>query len=166
MAFYRIRVGAFAAARAARHAASVLSTEQQRLASVVEGTNVGTWQTTINPDRPGEDRITVDARWASMLGQEAGQLNPLDPARFFGLLVHPDDAATVQQDVERALREEGYLLRFDVRMRHAAGHWVWMEVRGKVIERDAQGRPLRMVGTQMDVTARKEAELALQQSEA
>ena len=166
MAFYRIRIGGFAAARAARHAASVLSTEQQRLASVVEGTNVGTWQTAIDPDRPGADHITVDARWAAMLGHDAGVLNPLDPARFFGLLVHPDDASTVQQGVERALHEQGFLLRFDVRMRHAAGHWVWMEVRGKVIERDAQGRALRMVGTQMDVTARKEAEVALQQSEA
>jgi diguanylate cyclase (GGDEF)-like protein/PAS domain S-box-containing protein len=164
--FYRIRVAALVAARTARHAASVLSAEQQRLASVIEGTNVGTWQTTITPGNAGGDVITVDSRWAAMLGRDAAELNPMDPARFFALLVHPEDVPTIQAAVDHAMREEGYLIRFDVRLRHAAGHWVWTEVRGKVIERDAQGQPLRMVGTQMDVTARKDAELALQQSEA
>jgi PAS domain S-box-containing protein len=64
------------------------------------------------------------------------------------------------------MREEGHVLAMDVRMRHSAGHWVWCEVRGRVIERDAQGRPLRIVGTQMDISARKAAELALRQGEA
>lgn len=166
IAFHRLRVGAFAAARAARHAEQVLSAEQQRLAGVVEGTNVGTWQSLIDPDSASGDVITVDARWAAMLGRDAGELNPMSPSRFFSLLVHPDDLAVVQAVTERALREFDYLISFDVRLRHVDGHWVWTEVRGKVVERDARGRPLRMVGTQMDASARKEAELALQQSEA
>ncbi len=101
-----------------------------------------------------------------MLGREVGELNPMSPTRLFSLLVHPDDVAAVRAAVRRAQREAGYLFGVDVRMRHAAGHWVWTEMRGRVIERDAQGRALRMVGTQMDASARKEAELALQQSEA
>lgn len=40
-------------------------------------------------------------------------------------------------------------------MRHKDGHWVWVEARGKVIERDQHGAPLRMVGTLLDVTQRQ-----------
>ncbi|MEJ0098266.1 MAG: hypothetical protein WDO12_00330 [Pseudomonadota bacterium] len=46
----------------------MLSEEQQRLAGVVEGTNVGTWDNTIDPDSAARSSVTVDARWAAMLG--------------------------------------------------------------------------------------------------
>jgi PAS domain S-box-containing protein len=108
----------------------------------------------------------VDARWAAQLGRDASELNPISRDRFFPLLVHPEDAPRVRKAMEQAMREDGHVLAVDVRMRHAAGHWVWCEVRGRVIERDAQGRALRMVGTQMDISARKGAELALQEGEA
>src|SRR5690606_36279042 len=49
----------------------------------------------------------------------------------------------------------------EYRMRHRAGHWVWMLSRGRLMERDAEGRPLRIAGTLMDVTARKQVEQAL-----
>jgi PAS domain S-box-containing protein len=110
--------------------------------------------------------ITVDSYWAAMLGRSMEELNPLTPDRMFPLLVHPDDAADARDAIDRALREDDTMFSVDVRMRHADGHWVWVEVRGKVTARDARGHALRMVGTQMDVTARKQAELALQKSEA
>ena len=43
-------------------------------------------------------------------------------------------------------------------MRHADGHWVWVLSRGKVTERDAEGRPLRACGTHLDISDRKLAE--------
>jgi PAS domain S-box-containing protein len=110
--------------------------------------------------------ITVDGHWAAMLGRHLEELNPLTPDRLFPMLVHPDDAMLARESIDQALREEDSMFAVDVRMRHADGHWVWVEVRGKVNARDAHGRALRMVGTQIDVTARKEAELALLESEA
>jgi diguanylate cyclase (GGDEF)-like protein/PAS domain S-box-containing protein len=50
-------------------------------------------------------------------------------------------------------------------MHHADGHWVWVSSRGSFIEHASDGRPLRMAGTHLDVTARKEAERALVDSE-
>jgi PAS domain S-box-containing protein len=100
-----------------------------------------------------------------MLGRKVEELNPLTPDRLFPLLVHPDDAPRAREAIDQALREEGSMFSVDVRMRHTDGHWVWSEVRGKVVARDARGHALRMVGTHMDITARKEAELALQKSE-
>lgn len=166
MTFHRVRRRGLAAERAARHSAAELREEQEHLASVIEGTQAGTWEATVDPEFASRYVITVDACWAAMLGRAAEELNPLTPDRLFPLLVHPDDQAVAHAAIDQAIREEGSMFSVDVRMRHTAGHWVWAEIRGKVIARDARGHALRMVGTQVDVSARKEAEMALQKSEA
>lgn len=162
--FYRMRLRGLRHAREAAIAARELALEQQRLRNVIEGTRVGVWEANVDPVTRA-DRIIVDERWAAMLGRHAGELNPLTPDRLVPMLVHPDDAAAVSAGIEAALGPEDRLFNMDVRMRHADGSWVWTEVRGKVIERDAQGQPRRMVGTQMDVTSRKAAELSLQEQQ-
>jgi PAS domain S-box-containing protein len=50
-------------------------------------------------------------------------------------------------------------------MRHKHGHWVWVLDRGAVMEWDEDGKPLRMFGTHIDITERKQAEAALRESE-
>lgn len=164
--FYHIRLRGLTAHRDAEQAFRILSTEQQRLSNVVEGTSVGTWESRVDPAGRSGDRITVDARWAAMLGFRESELDPMEPGRFIAMFVHPDDQAATLAAIDAALADPGRLFEVDARMRHARGHWVWTDVRGRVIERDAQGQPLLMVGTQMDVTARKTAELALVESEA
>nr|PZN64489.1 MAG: hypothetical protein DIU62_09805 [Pseudomonadota bacterium] len=79
--------------------------------------------------------------------------------------MHPDDAPAVVAAVDSALGPEDNLFDMDLRMRHADGRWIWTEVRGKVIERDAEGKARRIAGTQMDVTSRKAAELSLQEQQ-
>jgi PAS domain S-box-containing protein len=162
--FYRARLRALADARGAAQTARELGREQQRLRNVIEGTRVGVWEATMDPETRTH-LITVDDRWAAMLGRMAGELNPIAPDRFMPLLVHPEDAPAVMAAIEQALGEDDRIFDMDARMRHADGRWIWTEVRGKVVERDAQGRALRMVGTQMDVSGRKAAELSLQEQE-
>jgi diguanylate cyclase (GGDEF)-like protein/PAS domain S-box-containing protein len=164
-AFYRIRVRYLEAADGAARTALELAAEQERLSSVIEGTLVGTWEVHLGARDDGEDDMFVDARWAAMLGRSADELNPLTRGVIQTTLVHPDDVPKMIDAVMASMQQEDRLLEMDLRMRHAAGHWVWVEVRGKVIERDAKGRPLRMVGTQLDVSARKAVEVALGQSE-
>lgn len=161
--FHRIRMRGMTAGRAAARAARVLNTEQLRLRNVVESTAVGTWEWHADGGDSGE--ITVDTRWAAMLGRDAAELNPLATSRFYPMLVHPEDAALTRSAVEDALSTEGRLFEIDVRMRHATGRWIWTAVRGTVIERDEAGHPLHMVGTQMDISVRKATELALMESE-
>ena len=50
-------------------------------------------------------------------------------------------------------RSDDYQVEY--RIKHAAGHWVWIEDRGRAVERDAEGRVLRMLGTRRDISARK-----------
>lgn len=77
-------------------------------------------------------------------------------------LIHPDDLAAIDFDVEMHCRDPSHHLDQIVRYRHRLGHTVWTRCRGIAI-RDADGHPLRMLGTQSDVTELKQAEEALRQ---
>jgi len=79
-------------------------------------------------------------------------------------IIHPDDQLRSRVAYERATRENTDY-RAVYRLRHADGHYVWVEDHARVIGRDAEGRPTRMLGALTDITARKQAEIALQESE-
>ncbi len=78
-------------------------------------------------------------------------------------LIHPDDADMLPVAVQRHLRGEVDSFEAEYRMRAANGEWIWIHDRGRVVERDATGAPLRMAGTMKDVTERKRYEDELRQ---
>ncbi len=77
-------------------------------------------------------------------------------------LVHPDDLGR-QRAAGDALAQGRDRYQITYRVRHRDGHWVHVEDRGLVIH-DAQRRPVRVVGSSIDVTARRNAEAALAES--
>jgi diguanylate cyclase (GGDEF)-like protein/PAS domain S-box-containing protein len=165
--FYRVRLRDLAAARGLAEAAleserasAVLARERGRLRNVIEGTGVGTWEWSI-----ATGAVAIDAQWAAMIGYGPGDLDPCTVDTWRSLL-HPEDVAAVMQHLNASFSGESAVYECDFRMRHRDGHWVWIRARGNVIQRDAQGQPLRMAGTHQDVSARKDADLALTHSEA
>lgn len=122
-----------------------------RLEMIIEGTAAGTWDW----DIPG-NQMRVNERWAEIVGYTREELAPITPETFFRL-VHPDDLAQSNALLEEHLA--GRSPRYDslCRMRHKQGHWIWVQDRGRVYERDAQGRPLWMAGAHADVTELQEA---------
>ena len=73
-------------------------------------------------------------------------------------LIHPEDLPGHDQAFWRHARGEVEIYESVYRARHKNGQWRWMLERGRVVEHDAEGQPLRVVGTQVDVTERREAE--------
>lgn len=73
-------------------------------------------------------------------------------------LIHPDDRAFVVKAIDRQNAGDPDYQVFEYRERHKDGHWIWIECRGACVEWDLDGIPLRLVGTDTDITARKEAE--------
>ena len=122
----------------------------------LERSGLGVWDWNI---RTGHQ--THSARWEEMLGYSAGELKR--GFQEFASRVHPDDLAQEQLALKRYLEGLAPSYACDVRMRHKAGHWCWIVSRGTVVERDAAGRPQRMIGTHTDISARKEAEAELRQ---
>ena len=78
-------------------------------------------------------------------------------------MLHPDDRALASERLRQALAgERDYETEY--RIRRADGQWRWLQSRGRVL-RDEYGRVTRMLGVALDITARKQAEEQLRQSD-
>ncbi len=133
-----------------------LAEDRQRMANVLDGTAAGTWEWHMD-----DGRLVVNERWAQILGRKLAELEPVS-GMTWERLCHPGDLIEANMALKRHLSgaDERYTAEF--RMRHAAGHWVWVQANGRVFERDAEGRPLRVAGTHMDISRRRADEQRLQ----
>lgn len=132
--------------------------DAERLELALAGAGLGLWDRHL-PTGVG----VVDARWSEMIGYAPGELET--NSRIWQSMVHPDDLPLVLQALQRHFDGHEPMYHCEYRLRHKNGSWVWILARGKVTERDAQGTPVRIVGTHMDVTERKATEEALRRSE-
>src|SRR4029079_2500516 len=73
-------------------------------------------------------------------------------------LVHPQDLPAAHARLKAHLAGATPWYEADYRLRTKRGEWRWIPDRGRVVERDGDGRPLRMLGMPTDITERKEAE--------
>jgi PAS domain S-box-containing protein len=129
--------------------------DRQRLANILWATDVGTWEWNV---QTGE--IRINERWASMIGYSEAALEPISIDTWVKYS-HPDDLARSKIALERHFCGENDYYECDARMLHKNGNWIWVLDRGKVIERSADGKPLWMAGTHMDISQRKQAEAEL-----
>jgi diguanylate cyclase (GGDEF)-like protein/PAS domain S-box-containing protein len=72
--------------------------------------------------------------------------------------VHPDDLPRVQQILQEHITGKTEFFESEHRIRNARGEWIWVRSRGKVVQRDEAGNPLRIAGTARDITAGRRAE--------
>lgn len=134
---------------------SVQSEAEQRLAHVIDGTQVGTWE---HDMRTGV--TLVSDRWAEILGYRAVELNPMSLERWLDIL-HPDDAAKLIAHEQEAFESGIWQVEHEVRLRHRDGHWVWVLTRAQVGEWDAAGHPVKTSGINLDISGAKALETAL-----
>ncbi|CAM4154361.1 diguanylate cyclase domain-containing protein [Roseateles saccharophilus] len=134
---------------------AVLAEDRQRLTNVLDGTAAGTWDWHID-----SGAIVVNERWARMLGYSLAELHPITVATW-ERLCHPGDLVLANAALNRHLEGVDERYTAEVRVRHADGHWVWVLSSGRVFERDAGGRALRLAGTHMDISRRKADEQRL-----
>jgi len=134
-----------------------LRSEEERFQLAMQGANDGLWDWNLVTDE-----VYYSTRWKAMLGYGDEELE--NHLRTWNRLVHPDDRDSTLAQVKDFL--EGRLDRYEVefRMRHKAGHYLNILSRAK-LSSDAQGKPVRLVGTHIDITDRKNAERRLKASE-
>ena len=126
-----------------------------RLADIIDAARIGAWSWNL---QTGE--LWLNERWAEMLGYTLAELAPVS-IETCARLRHPDDQAAAMLKAERHLLGLEPYFEAEVRMRHKAGHWVWILDRARLVSRSDDGRPLLMVGAHEDITARKTSELRL-----
>lgn len=135
-----------------------LAASEQRLQYAFEGANDGLWDWNM---RTGE--VFFSPRWLTMLGYEPGEIEPRYES--WVNLLHPDDRGQAVRQAEHLQRHPDEELALTFRLRNKNGTWHCILSRGKVMERDADGRAQRAVGTHQDITRQKLIEDELRQSE-
>jgi len=129
-----------------------LAEERQRLDEIIWGTSAGTWEWNV---QTGETRF--NERWAEIIGYTLDELAPVSIDTWLAYC-HPEDLKKSQAALQSTFRGETDHYQCECRMRHKDGSWVWVLDRGKVVEWDADGNPLRMSGTHADITPTKAVE--------
>jgi len=123
---------------------------EERLELAMFNSNTGLWDW---------DAVTgavyFSETWYTMLGYEPGEL----PAQIetWAMLVHPDDLSDAQAELERHFRGESPVYRKLHRLKRKDGGWHWIRGVGRVVERNDDGSPKRLVGVNIDEQALNEA---------
>ncbi|MGE0075562.1 MAG: HD domain-containing phosphohydrolase [Sphaerochaetaceae bacterium] len=136
-----------------------LRATNEKLTSVIEGTNVGTWVLDI-PTGISE----INARWAGIVGYTIDELSPFSIHTWHNL-THPDDLKIVEARMQEVLAGEQDFYEVEFRMHHKSGYWVWVLDRGMVTKWSDSGKAMVMSGTHTDITVVKQAQAALEKSE-
>jgi len=102
------------------------------------------------------DEVRFDERWASMLGYDRSEI-AFDLAGWEER-VHPDDLSAVWSALEAHFSGATEQFQCDYRMETKGGEWKWIRDRGRVVERNDEGEPVRAVGIHIDVTEEKKRE--------
>ncbi len=125
-----------------------LRRSEERLLVVLHGVGDGVWDWHV-PSKT----VAYSDGWKAMLGFRPEEIGTsLDE---WSKRAHPDDLGSAMAAVEAHLAGKTPAYHNEHRMRHRDGRWIWILDRGIVIERDAAGAPLRVVGTHSDITERK-----------
>jgi diguanylate cyclase (GGDEF)-like protein/PAS domain S-box-containing protein len=130
-----------------------LREDRQYLAEVVWGTDAGTWEWNLLTDA-----VHLNERWAGLLGYTLDELAPIS-IDTWRRLTHPEDLTMLEGLLARLIPGRIEFIEARVRMHHKDGHWVWILDRGRAVERDAEGKALRLAGAHLDISAAQDAEI-------
>ncbi len=137
-----------------KQTAEALRFSEERLELATVNSKVGIWDW---------DIVNGTLYWSPQFKASLGYGDELEVTfETFADLLHPDDTDT--SGALDAHLKEGVPYSLEQRMRHKSGDYHWYRVEGQATF-DEQGQPLRMIGTGIDITERKQAELALQENE-
>lgn len=141
-----------------KQAEAALLLSEERFYLAFEGSAMGLWDWNI---ATGE--VYFNSRWKTMLGYELDEIENSFAA--WEKLVHPEDLEPTKAALNAHLEGKDPTYEKEFRMLTKSGEWKWILTQAKVMERDASGNPLRMTGTHIDISDRKQSEAALLLSE-
>ena len=133
-----------------------LRDSEERLKFAIDGSGDGLWDWNV-----AQSTVFFSRRWKEMLGFAPDEIG--DHLDEWSRRVHPDDMAQVMADIQAHFEGKTPAYVNEHRAGCKDGSWKWILDRGLVIERDADAKPLRMIGMHTDITERKQNEAELEQ---
>lgn len=129
-----------------------LRESEERFKLALLGGDLGMWDWNV-----ASGEVHLDERSARMLGYSREDIEPC-VRRTWKELVHRDDLAHALEALKDHLEGRTHYFETKLRMISRSGGWIWVLNKGKVTHRDGEGRPLRVVGTHMDISEAKRIE--------
>ena len=131
---------------------------EQTLRYALEATSEGLWDLNLVTSK-----IKYNPHWVAMMGYSQEDVRAMDD--FREATIHPDDLDRFREAMSACLEGKTPVYECEIRMRTREGAYRHILDRGKIVERDANGAPTRMVGTFSDITPRKNMENDLRRKE-
>lgn len=119
---------------------------EARLELALKGADLGTWDFYI-----AENKMVHNKRWAEMLGYYFE--NTVVTQQFWEKFLHPDDSNSAYAAFQDHLNGKTPFYEATIRMLASNGEWKWILDKGKVVEWDKEGKPIRASGIHQDITA-------------
>ncbi|MHB8974069.1 MAG: PAS domain S-box protein [Pirellulaceae bacterium] len=138
-------------------AEAALRESEERFRQAMEATNDGLWDWNVK-----SGHVYYSPAYSRMLGYEATEF--AERTESWTDLLHPHDRAKAVRVNQDCIENRIPHFEVEFRMRTKSGEWKTILGRGKALYRDADGRPIRMIGTHVDITARKRTEEELAKS--
>lgn len=137
-----------------------LATQTERLNLAIDATGSGVWEY-----HPLTGEHYYSEQWYSMLGRKAGTLGT--SLEGWKSLLHPEDCDAAVRAFEGYCASDGHgLYEAEFRLRCGDGDWRWVLGKGRAVAWDADGRPSRIIGLNMDIQKLKGVQEDLRRSEA
>lgn len=138
---------------ARKQSEAALKASEERLQLAIEGSDLGLWDWQL---QTGEAYLS--RQWKAMLGYDEAEIE--NSYESWLQLVHPEDIPQAVETLTACLEDRASTYEVELRMLSKSGDWQWILVQGKIVERDSQGKPIRMAGTHQNISERKQAEIA------
>ncbi len=133
-----------------------LKQSEEWLTLALWGADLGMWDWDTRTNT-----VLYSGRWAEILGCSLTEIAPNYAS--WEDRVHPEDLPAMQEAFNAHLESRVPFYESEHRLQPQDGHWVWVQAKGKVTERDLQDRPLRACGVLLDISERKRLEEELRQ---
>ncbi len=128
---------------------------EQKYSNLIDGAEICAWEWNVITS---EHR--VNEYWGGVLGYRLEELSPVT-FETWRQRVHPDDLEATEALFNNLFADPNYLYQAEYRLRHKAGHWVWVLDTGRTIHRGPDGTPALIVGAHVDISAQRTRETAL-----
>ncbi len=131
-----------------------LKTSEARWQFALEGSGDGIWDWNINTNK-----VFFSSQWEKMIGFKNQEIE--SNIRELEKRIHPDDIDRVKRLLFEHIQGKTEIYESDHRVKTKSGEYIWILDRGKIIERDKNGSPQRLIGTLTNISKRKEFENSL-----
>lgn len=128
-----------------------LSQSEERFELALSGADLGAWDWNI---KTGD--VVFTERWAKMRGYSLAEIKPHVDSWIAG--IHKEDLPVVQSRLRDYFEGKSPEYETEFRVQTKSGEWIWVLDKGKIFEYDVDGKPLRMVGTEFEITSKKRLE--------